>query len=113
MRRRGALPAEERLPVFVEIREWRRDVDRGRIDAAQPGCPEEFRERLGTAQRKAPSFIQPADGSTPVTVDGAQWSRIAAESAPVPQPTSTHRRAVGTPSHSRKRGATRRLQRPT
>ena len=39
-------------------------------------------------------------------------ARIAAESAPVPQPTSNQSRRSGALSQSRKRGATRRLHRP-
>ncbi len=55
---------------------------------------------------------KPSDGSTPARADGEERSQMVAQSAPVPQPTSSHRRPGGILSQERKRGATRRLQRP-
>ena len=43
---------------------------------------------------------------------GGAPARIAADSAPVPQPTSIQSRPAGSASQSTKRGAIRRLQRP-
>jgi hypothetical protein len=55
----------------------------------------------------------PSDGSTPTAAAGLQRARIAAVSAPVPQPTFSHRSPAGTPSQSTNSTATSRLHRPT
>jgi hypothetical protein len=55
---------------------------------------------------------KPSEGSMAIRLFGAQRDTIAADSAPVPQPTSSQSSPAGRAIRSRNSGAIRRLHRP-
>ncbi len=67
----------------------------------------------GSGTRARAAATKSADGSTPSSPPGAMRATICADSAPVPQPTSTQLEPDGWLSQARNVSATRRLHRPT